>query len=121
IMLCGVMLLADRRKVPVLGLAAVVFLVLFLQVGKEEFRNVYWKEGAQAGRIERTTFWMQTSLQKWQGAWSDPTGQALKDAVIPSVSRISLLNQTANVIELTPSVVPYQYGHLYSYFGITLI
>ncbi len=37
------------------------------------------------------------------------------------MARVSLLNQTANVVEMTPSVVPYQYGHLYSYLGVTLI
>jgi len=121
IMMCGVIFLADRRRLPAFGLIAVVLLVLFFQVGKEEFRNVYWKEGTQAGRIERTTFWMQASMQKWLAVWDDPSGQALKDAVTPSVSRVSLLNQTADVIELTPSVVPYQYGRLYSYLGVTLI
>ena len=60
-------------------------------------------------------------MQKWLAVWDDPSGQALKDAVTPSVSRVSLLNQTADVIELTPSVVPYQYGRLYSYLGVTLI
>ena len=39
----------------------------------------------------------------------------------PSVNRLSLLNQTANVIDKTPNVVPYQYGRLYSYMLITLI
>jgi oligosaccharide repeat unit polymerase len=34
---------------------------------------------------------------------------------------MSLLTQAANVIDQTPSVVPYQYGQLYSYMLITLI
>jgi hypothetical protein len=37
------------------------------------------------------------------------------------VSRVSLLTQTANVIDQTPTVVPYQYGKLYSYLAISLI
>jgi hypothetical protein len=37
------------------------------------------------------------------------------------LKRVSLLEQTANVMELTPTVVPFQYGHLYSYLGVTFI
>lgn len=122
ILICGVVYLAERRKLPQVALVLVVLFVLFLQVGKGDFREAYWREETQgAGRIERATFWMQASLQKWGDVWTDPSGQSIKDAITPSVSRVSLLNQTANVIEMTPSVVPYQYGRLYSYFGVTLI
>ena len=37
------------------------------------------------------------------------------------MSRLSLLQQTANVIELTPDRVPYQHGRLYSYIAITFV
>jgi hypothetical protein len=37
------------------------------------------------------------------------------------LTRVSLLEQTANVMELTPAVVPFQYGHLYSYLWVTFI
>ena len=129
ILICGVIYIAERRRLPRLAPAMVVLFILFFQVGKADFRKIYWQEGsqgvaeeaAQAGKIERTTFWFKRSLEKWTGVLNDSSGQMLKDAIIPSVSRVSLLNQTANVIEMTPSVVPYQYGHLYSYLGVTLI
>ena len=38
-----------------------------------------------------------------------------------ALARVSLLQQTANVMELTPSRVPYQYGSLYSYIAVTFI
>jgi hypothetical protein len=38
-----------------------------------------------------------------------------------TLSRFDLLRQTAHVIEFTPSRIPYQYGSLYSYIGVTLI
>ena len=129
ILICGVIYITERRRLPRLAPALIVLFILFFQVGKEDFRKTYWLEGsqgvaevtAQGGKIERTTFWIKRSLEKWGDVLNDPSGQTLKDAIIPSVSRVSLLNQTANVIEMTPSVVPYQYGHLYSYLGVTLI
>ena len=129
ILICGVIYFAERRRVPRLAPALVVLFILFFQVGKEDFRKAYWQQGAQGvaevtaqgGKIERTTFWIKRSLEKWGEVLTDPSGQTLKDAIVPSVSRVSLLNQTANVVEMTPSVVPYQYGHLYSYLGVTLI
>jgi hypothetical protein len=129
ILVCGVIYITERRRIPRLALALVVFFILFFQVGKADFRKTYWQEGSQGvgetasqgGKIERSTFWIRRSLEKWGDVLNDSSGQTLKDAVIPSVSRVSLLNQTANVVEMTPSVVPYQYGHLYSYLGVTLI
>jgi hypothetical protein len=105
----------------------VVLFTLFFQVGKDDFRKTYWQAGeigtqqGGEGRVERVTFWAQNSFDKWNEALSDNSGESLRRALNPSVTRISLLNQTANVIELTPSVVPYQYGWLYSYIAITWI
>lgn len=128
ILICAVIYIAERRRMPRLVPIVIVLFILFFQVGKADFRKAYWQEGSQglaqaapAGKIERMTFWINRSLEKWRDVLADPSGQTLKDAIIPSVSRVSLLNQTANVIEMTPSVVPYQYGHLYSYLGVTLI
>ncbi len=104
IMTCGIVYLAERRRIPQVGFILVVLFVLFFQVGKEDF-----------------SFWVQRSLEKWGETFADPKVETLRDAITPSVSRVALLNQTANVIDMTPSVVPYQYGQLYSYLGITLI
>lgn len=129
IIICGVVYLAERRRIPQVAVVLVVLFILFFQVGKEDFRKTYWGEGSQGvaetpsqgGKIERASFWVERSLEKWRQTFDDPNIQTLRDALTPSLSRVSLLNQTANVIELTPSVVPYQYGWLYSYMGVTLI
>ena len=71
--------------------------------------------------MERVAFWAQNSFDKWNEALSDSSGEAFRRALNPSVSRVSLLNQSANVVEQTPSVVPYQYGSLYSYMFVTWI
>lgn len=129
LIVCGAIYLAERKRVPRAALIAVVLFTLFFQVGKEDFRRTYWQaqgevkteEQGSGGRFERVTFWAQASLDKWAEALSDPSGGALRDAVNQSVGRVSLLNQTANVLEQTPSVVPYQGGWLYSYMVVTVI
>jgi len=127
LVICGAIYLMERRRVPRWALVFVVLFTLFFQVGKDEFRKTYWQAGEigvqqeQGGRVERVTFWAQNSFDKWNEALSDSSGEAFRRALNPSVSRVSLLNQTANVVELTPSVVPYQYGSLYSYMFVTWI
>jgi hypothetical protein len=121
IIICAGIYLAERRKIPALIVTAAIIAILFFQVGKEEFRKTYWVSEQQAGRLEKVDFWVNASLNKWGEALSDPTGKAIKDVTYPSFSRVALLTQTANVIEMTPSVVPYQYGSLYTYIFISWI
>lgn len=128
LVICGAVYLMELRRIPRAAAIIVVLFTLFFQFGKEEFRQTYWQGGdqvteevEQGGRVERVSFWIQSSLTKWDESLSDPTGNAFRRAIGPSVSRFSLLNQSANVIDLTPSVVPYQYGRLYSYMAITWI
>ncbi|HVS82077.1 MAG TPA: hypothetical protein VHE60_10125 [Pyrinomonadaceae bacterium] len=129
IVVCGVVYLAERRRIPQIAFILVMLFALFFQVGKEDFRKTYWQEASQGvaegatqgGRLERASFWVTRSFEKWGETFADPKVETLRDAITPSLARISLLNQTANVIDLTPSVVPYQYGRLYSYLGVTLI
>jgi len=127
LVICGSIYLLEMRRIPRWALVFVVLFTLFFQVGKDDFRREYWQESGQGieqeqgNRIERVAFWAQNSFDKWNEALSDSTGESFRRALNPSVSRISLLNQSANVIEQTPSVVPYQYGLLYSYMAITWI
>jgi hypothetical protein len=125
--ICGSIYLMEMRRIPRWALVFVVLFTLFFQVGKDDFRKEYWQSSGQeaqleqGGKVERIAFWAQNSFDKWNEALSDSSGESLRRALNPSVSRISLLNQSANVIEQTPSVVPYQYGWLYSYMAITWI
>lgn len=129
IVVCGVVYLAERRRIPQVAFVLVMLFALFFQVGKEDFRKTYWKDESQGvaegptqgGRFERASFWVTRSFEKWGETFADPKVATLRDSITPSVSRIALLNQTANVLDLTPSMVPYQYGRLYSYLGVTLI
>jgi hypothetical protein len=104
-----------------MALFLVVAFTLFFQVGKEDFRRAYWKGGEQSDRIERVTYWVNASLSQWNDALDHPDSETIREILNPSFSRVSLLTQTANVVEQTPSEVPYQYGKLYSYIGVTFI
>lgn len=122
LIICAALYIAERKKIPRFALLVVVAFTLFFQVGKDDFRKEYWKDvQPPAGRIERMTFWVDSSQSKWNDAIDDPSGRTLKEALSPSVNRLSLLTQTANVIDKTPSIVPYQYGELYSYMFVSLV
>jgi hypothetical protein len=121
IVVCGAVYVAEKRKVPRLALVLVILFTLFFQVGKKDFRETYWQQGSQAGKVDRVNAWVGMSMEKWNAALTDSTGAGLNDAINSSLSRMSLLTQTANVLDLTPSVVPFQYGRMYSYMLVTFI
>lgn len=124
--ICVAAYLYEKHKLPVTALLVVLPIVMFLQPGKAKFREVYWKNGPKetysSSYAERITFWIDASSQAWGRALTDPTGaQGFPVLAGATVSRLSLLEQTANVIEMTPAQVPYQYGRLYSYLPITFV
>jgi len=122
ILVCAAVYLAEKRKIPRLAFVLVVLFTLFFQVGKQEFREAYWTTSTTAvSKIDRVKFWTETSYKKWKDALSDPSGHSLGNAMNQSMSRVSLLTQTANVADLTPETVPYQGGQLYYYLLITWI
>jgi hypothetical protein len=111
----------ERRKLPLTAVLIVLPIVLFLQPGKEAFRTRYWRVGSAEGYVERIAFWVENSWNMWAGAATDPTGQKGQQLADATLRRLSLLQQTANVMENTPDRVPYQYGRLYSYVAVTFI
>lgn len=121
LIVCIAIYIHERRRIPRWALVLVFGYILFLQPGKVDMRQRYWSEDVQESKVERISFWVNASIDKWGEAISDPSGERVKDLGYQSLSRTSLLAQTANVVQLTPSTVPYQYGKLYSYMLVTLI
>jgi len=121
IIVCAAAYVAERHRMPRIALIAVVVFILFFQVGKNDFRNAYWTQPNEASKIERVSFWVNSSLELWRDALTDSSGTSVQTLFGRSLSRVSLLTQSANVLEQTPRVVPYQYGRLYSYLFITWI
>ena len=117
----GLVYLSERRRLPVTAIAVLVPLVLFLQVGKNAFRTVYWAADSHAGVAERVEFWLNASFRAWSDALSSRERRQSLDLFGQSVSRLDLLNQATNVVVKTPRVVPYQNGKAYSYLLATVV
>lgn len=121
ILICAVVYVHERKKVPRLAIVAVIFYVLFFQVGKSAVRERYWYDKEEGSAVERIDYWIDQSVERWGGTLDGSSAESMRDLAYESLSRVSLLTQTANVIELTPSVIPYQYGRLYSYMAVTFV
>jgi hypothetical protein len=121
IMITGCVLLDTRFTIPKMALVAVVAYILFLQPAKEQFRKQHWDAGSQTGDVSQAADWLSLAQQKWESAWSDSDPVAVRQQLYVSMNRFSLLQQTANVMDLTPSMVPHQGWKMYSYMADTLI
>jgi hypothetical protein len=121
-LVCLVLYIYERRKLPFMAALIVLPIVLFFQPAKNAFRARYWSgEGSNESRTERVTFWVEHSWNLWSSALAEQNGEQTRGLIDATLTRLALLQQTANVIELTPSRVPFQYGKTYSYIAITFI
>lgn len=120
-LICVAIYIYERRKFPVMAALAVVPLILFFQPAKSTFRDRYWKGESSDSPTQRVSFWVQSSWSLWTEAIKSDDSEQIQQLSDSTISRLDLLRQTAHVIELTPSRVPYQYGTLYSYIGVTFI
>jgi hypothetical protein len=111
----------ERRKFPLVAIMIGIPIVLFLQPGKEKFRQQYWRPGASESYVERFNFWMDSSWSAWGKALLNADEEQARNLAGETLGRLSLLQQTANVMESTPERVPYQNGRLYSYMLVTFI
>jgi predicted small integral membrane protein len=119
--ICILVYIAEGRPIPVKTAALVLGCVLFLQVGKEAFRGVYWGGATEGTTSERVQFWIEQSASKWAGAIHGDDSAASGNLASQTLSRLSLLTAAAHVLDWTPDTVPYQYGHTYSYLFVTLV
>jgi hypothetical protein len=119
--MAAVVYVYERGKLPLVAIVIGIFIILFLQPGKDKFRREFWRVGASDSYIQRFNFWMDSSSGEWGRALSSSDPGESKSLAKQTFGRLSLLEQTANVMETTPERVPYQYGRLYSYMFITFV
>ena len=123
--ICVAAYVFEKRKFPVTAMLVVLPVVLFLQPGKAKFRERYWQGGPSESYsesyAERIGFWVEASSRAWGRALTDVSGEGLRKLSSDTLTRLFLLQQTGNVIEMTPARVPYQDGRLYSYVLVTFI
>ncbi len=117
----AVVYLGQRQRLPIILLISFMAVFLFLQAGKEDFRRTYWRSAVQAGKLDRITAWIGTSWGVWNEALGDDSGEMVRQRLLRVMGRVSLLPQTANVLVMTPRVVPFQGLSLYSYVAVTLV
>ena len=119
---CMMVYVWKRRQLPVAIIACCLPYILFFQAGKPSFRQTYWAAaGGQATTFEKLSFWTEMSFQQWQAAFKDPSGKGVNRLLNLSLSRTSLLTLAATAVAKTPDLVPFQYGHLYSYIPISWV
>ena len=111
----------ERRKFPLIAIMIGIPIVLFLQPGKEKFRQQYWRTGASESYVERFNFWMDSSWSAWEKPLLNADEEQARNLASETLGRLSLLQQTANVMESTPERIPYQNGRLYSYLLVTFV
>ena len=60
-------------------------------------------------------------MRSWELTLENPNEENWRRLADQNLGRMSLLQQTAHVLDMTPEVVPFQHGRLYSYMLVTLI
>ena len=118
--ICAALYVYERRRLPISALLLALPIIFFFQPAKQAFRSRYWRTNS-AGHVERASYWVNNSWHMWARALDDESGASARLMMDGALSRFALLQQTANVLEVTPRTVPYQYGRLYSYLAVTLI
>lgn len=113
--------LKERRRLPAAVLTVAVCALLFLQAGKTSFRVNYWYGEGQGGPVEKIGYWLAASTSEWSKAADDPEGRVAMTLMQNTLMRVSLLEQAANVLLCTPSLVEFQHGATYSFLAVTLI
>ncbi|MBZ5627442.1 MAG: hypothetical protein LAO06_01085 [Acidobacteriia bacterium] len=119
--IAGSVLVDTRFKIPKGALVLVFAFAIFLQPVKEQFRNRYWGAEELTSQTHRASDWFTTALHRWEATLSDSNPAAFSDTLYSSVARFSLLQQTANVMEVTPGIIPYQGSFMYKYMAVTVI
>ena len=119
---CGALLLLRRRTFPWLPIVLTTVSLVFLQVGKDEFRTTYWSgQDTEASIVERVQFWLERSTSLWRDVFTSGDAASALGLASKSLERASLLTQVAHVLEMTPELVPFQQGETYKFLSITLI
>ena len=95
--------LRARRTLPWIPVMIGILAVLFLQPGKNEYRQRFWYGADEATALARGAYWIHSSWNLWSSFFfsADPT--VFTRLASMSVERASLLSQAALVAEKTPT------------------
>ena len=112
-LMCLIIYTWELKKLPMAVIAVVLAYVLFLQPGKETFRSEYWYGQRGGSKIERVSFWLNASIERWSNVLNGKSQETIGDLLGNTTERTSLIALTGQVYEYTPSIVPFQRGATY--------
>jgi hypothetical protein len=109
------------RRLPVMHLAAIALLFLFLSPVKREIRRSMGEDSETAGAsaTTRASDWIEQASTHWLETLSGRRN--LSESASYAAERTDLIHSFAHIYSLTPSVLPYQYGDTYSYLAIAWV
>ena len=109
------------RRVPVMQIAAIALLFLFLSPVKKDIRQSMGEDSqtAEASAATRASDWIEQASTYWLETLSGSRGWS--ESASYAAERTDLIHSFAHIYSLTPSVLPYQNGDTYSYLAITWI
>jgi hypothetical protein len=103
-----------RRRVLLWPLMVALFAVLVLQPVKGEFRARMWDRKSDTGLLDRAALYLDLVSRHWFA--SDVDRDVDKEqSVRTAAARVGGALALANVVELTPQAVPFQWGATYRY------
>ncbi len=100
--------------------AAVFAIMIFLSPVKSDFRDEAWlgPTASQNGLV-KATLWVTMAKDFWGETLSGLRN--LSDSTAMFVGRTDLIHQLAHIHELSPAIIPFQYGTTYRYFAVAFI
>lgn len=112
----------ERRRFPVTPILIGFALILFFQPTKNVFRQQFGDLGtgqttaaAYSNPLAKASSWIESSFSAWEGALTSPNSGEALTLVRSTVLRVSLLTQTAHILDWTPGEVSFQHGSTYTY------
>ncbi len=109
-----------RRQILLWPILAGLGAVVLLQPVKGEFRARIWDHKVESGLLDRAALYVDLVERHWFGSDIDRNidkAESVRTAAARTGGALAL----ANVVELTPSTVPYQWGKTYSYLRHALM
>ena len=95
-----------RKRLPVKAIIVILVLFIFFNPVKHDYRQVAWFSGETLG--------YRAAIKEFVGMaidyWSSPTLDRLDYVTVSLTSRLDHVGLLANVMEMTPSIVPYAQG-----------
>jgi hypothetical protein len=95
--------------------------LLLLQVGKDQFRGLYWGGQNESSAAQRAQFWLERSMSMWGGAVRSGDSDLASALAAQTLERVYLLSQVAHVLDVTPADVPFQGGQTYAFVAVALV